>query len=73
MDRFLCDNVVFIGIKDCCAILVKTYGNLYCGSIEALTLALPNAPALILPWAVVLWVGSAEISVLFPAKISQAG
>jgi len=29
----------FIGIKDCCAILVKTYGNLNCGSIEALTSA----------------------------------
>ena len=42
----------FIGIKDCCAILVKTYGNLDSGSIEALTLAYPNAPALILPWAV---------------------
>jgi len=42
----------FIGIKDCCAILVKTYGNLNCGSIEALTSAYSTAPALILPWAV---------------------
>jgi len=43
--RFLSDKVVFMGIKDCCAILVKTYGNLNCGSIEALTLAYPSAPA----------------------------
>jgi len=35
----------FIGIKDCCAILVKTYGNLDRGSIEALTLAYSSAPA----------------------------
>ena len=44
--------LLFIGIKDCCAILVKTYGNLDSGSIEALTLAYPTAPALILPWVV---------------------
>jgi len=31
------------------AFLVKSYGNLNCGSIEALTLTYPNAPALILP------------------------
>jgi len=32
--------------------LVKSYGNLICGSIEALTIAYSIAPALILPWAV---------------------
>jgi hypothetical protein len=34
------------------AFLVKNYGNLDSGSIEAFTLAYPTAPALILPWVV---------------------
>jgi len=45
LHRFLCDNNIFIGIKDCYAILVKSYGNLDSGSLQALTLAYPNTPA----------------------------